>query len=152
MENLTLQSIRYKKEKREKLNNFLLEVKKEMILNNVYYKKTKFGCYTDYIFSYYYKNHTKLFEFNFICDDTLLDKLTVKELLELKDITFFESTIYDQTNSDLLLSKKVYSLDNEYGIDLYKELSKYLTEDELIDGIYISDGVYLNSDGTYTEC
>jgi hypothetical protein len=152
MKNLTLQSIRYKKEKREKLNNFLLEVKKEMILNNIYYKKTKFGCYTDSIFSYYYKNHTTLFEFNFICDDTLLDKLTVKELLELKDITFFESTIYDQTNSDLLLSKKVYSLDNENGIDLYNELSKDLTEDQLIDGFYISDGIYLNSDGTYTEC
>jgi len=161
MKNLTLQSIREKKsilfekelKDKKKLNDFLLEVKKEMILNKIYYKKAKFQCYTDKLFSYYYKNHSLLFEFNFICDDTLLDKLTIKELLELKNITYFENAIYDQTKEEILLGRKKFSLydENQEGIDLYNKLSEGLSDDELIDGVYITEGMYLNSDGTYSQ-
>jgi len=154
MENLKLTSIKMKIEKKElKLNNLLEEIKKEMLLNNIYYKKAKFGCFGDNIFSYYYNNHTAIFEFSFICKDTLLDKMTIKEILELKNITYFSSSIYDKLTMSRTRPNKNFSLnENEAAIDLYNELSKDLTDDELFDGVYISDGVYLNSDGTYTEC
>lgn len=154
MENLTLTSIKLKKEKKElKLNNLLEEIKKEMLLNNIYYKKAKFGCFGDNVFSYYYNNHTTIFEFSFICKDSLLDKMTIKELLELKNIVYFSSSIYDKLTMNRTRENKSFSLNtNQAGIDLYNELSKGFSTDDLIDGIYISDGVFLNSDGTYTEC
>ena len=158
MENLTLTSIKLKKEKKElKLNNLLEEIKKEMLLNNIYYKKAKFGCFGDNIFSYYYNNHATIFEFSFICKDSLLDKMTIKELLELKNIVYFSSSIYDKSTMNRIRENKSFSLNaNQAGIDLYNELTENLFQGDKLEalnnGVYISDGVYLNSDGSYTEC
>lgn len=98
MENLTLNSIREKRE----LTAFLDEVKKEMVLNSIYYKKAKFSCFSDSIFTYSYSNHTTMFEFNIICEDTLLDKMTIKGLLELRRIKYFESSVYDKETMEKL--------------------------------------------------
>ena len=69
------------------------EVLKEL---KIYYKKAKFACFSGNIFTYNYKTHSKLHEFCFITDDeVLLDKLTVKELNELKNIRYFSFTTYD---------------------------------------------------------
>ena len=109
----TLVAIREKKE----LGVFLDEVKKEMLLNNVYYKKAKFKCFDSNMFSYYYSNHSIIFEFNFICEDTLLDKLTVKEILELKRITFFESSLFDKKTMKKLGGTYISLGHNDYSIN-----------------------------------
>lgn len=157
MKNLTLTSIKMKIEKKElKLNNLLEEIKKEMLLNNIYYKKAKFGCFGDNAFSYYYNNHTTIFEFSFICNDTLLDKMTIKEILELKNITYFSSSIYDKLTMSRTRENKSFSFNiNQAGVDLFNELTENLAQGDkleaLREGVYISDGVFLNSDGSYTE-
>ena len=96
METKNLTYIRAKKEKffNLELNNFLLEVKKEMSLCRILYKKAKFSCFSDGIFTYSYSSHITNWEFNIICTDVLLDKMTIKELLELKNIKYFENGIY----------------------------------------------------------
>ena len=102
MENLTLGLIREKKSEKEiEFQNFLEAVKKEMVLNNIYYKKAKFQCYSDGIFTYAYSTHSNMFEFSFICDDTLIDKMTIKELLELKNIKFYQNRIFDKKTMNL---------------------------------------------------
>jgi hypothetical protein len=97
MKNLSL-----RKNKSEKLISFLEDVKKEMILNKVYYSKAKFNCYSDNIFTYSYSNHSYLFTFDIICKDTLFDKMTIKDLLEIRDINFFENCIYDKKTREKL--------------------------------------------------
>jgi hypothetical protein len=72
------------------------EIKKEMLLIKIYYKKAKFVCYDSGCFTYNYtmKDGT-LIETNFICEDTLLDKLSFQEILNLRDIKFLWQRIFD---------------------------------------------------------
>ncbi len=165
MKNLTLQSIRDKREaiekkKTEKQKVFLEEVKKEMFLNKVYYSKAKFSCFSDNIFTYVYSNHSLIFEFNIICEDTLFDKMTIKDLLSLKRIGYFDNGIYDKKTREKLggisysvfdeqeLTEEEVRLKN---IDYYNEATKGLPEEHLWKGLYLSDGVYLQSDGTFSD-
>lgn len=165
MKNLTLQSIREKREnienkKTEKQKVFLEEVKKEMFLNKVYYSKAKFSCFSDNIFTYVYSNHTLMFEFNIICEDTLFDKMTIKDLLSVKRIGYFENGIYDKKTREKLGGIS-YSIFDEQeltedevrikNIDYYNEATKGLPEEHLWKGLYLSDGVYLQSDGTFSD-
>jgi|LakMenEpi03Aug12_release.lakeMendotaPanAssembly.Ray.scaffolds.fasta_scaffold1201913_2 hypothetical protein len=107
MKNLTLEQIRTKKMEQEikktlEFKNFVEQVKNEMIINKIYYKKAKFQCYNDNIFTYAYSNHSTFFQFSFICNDTLLDKMTIKDLLELKNIQWFNNRIYCKQTMDFL--------------------------------------------------
>jgi len=88
MENLDLFTIRLKK--------FLSEVEKEVRTVKIYYKKAKFTCYDSNVFCYEVKHDNTIFEFSFACDDTLLSKMTVKELLELKRISYYSFRIFDE--------------------------------------------------------
>jgi hypothetical protein len=103
MENLTLESIRNKKLEREmKFIEFAEKVRKEMLLNKVLYSSAKFECFTDNMFIYGYSNKNLYFQFTIICDDTLLSKMTINELLNLKRIKFFESKIFDKKEMIIL--------------------------------------------------
>ena len=165
MKNLTLQTIREKKEaierkKTGKLIAFLEEAKKEMILNNVYYSKAKFSCFSDNIFTYSYSNHSHLFTFDIICDDTLFDKMTIKDLLSVKRIGYFDNGIYDKKTREKLGGISYSIFDEEElteeevrlkNIDYYNEVTKGIPEEHLQKGFYLSDGVYLQSDGTFLD-
>ena len=114
MKNLTLNEIRTKKmeqeiEKKVEFKNFIEQVKKEMILAGVYYKKAKFQCFNDNMFTYGYSNHSTFFEFTIMCDDTLLDKMTIKDLLELKNIQWFDNRIFCKQTMEVL-GKVSYSV------------------------------------------
>jgi hypothetical protein len=164
MKNLTLQSIREKKEaierkKTGKLIAFLEELKKEMILNKVYYSKAKFSCFSDNIFTYSYLNHSYLFTFDIICEDTLFDKMTIKDLLSVKRIGYFDNGIYDKKTREKLGGISYSIFDEEElteeevrlkNIDYYNEVTKGIPEEHLWKGFYLSDGVYLQSDGTFS--
>ncbi len=89
-----------------RLKKFLQEVEKEFRLVGIYYKKAKFNCYSDSLFSYSVKHDNTLFEINFISDDTLLDKMTCKELLELKRIKYISVKIFDN-DMNLISSNSV---------------------------------------------
>jgi hypothetical protein len=107
MKNSTLNEIRTKKmeqeiEKKVEFKNFIEQVKKEMILTGVYYKKAKFQCFNDNMFTYGYSNHSAFFEFTITCDDTLLDKMTIKDLLELKNIQWFDNRIFCKQTMEVL--------------------------------------------------
>ena len=160
MKKLTLTSIR---EKREKQKSFFEEVKKEMILNGVYYKKAKFQCFNDNMFTYGYSNHSTFFEFTFMCEDTLLDKMTIKELLELKKIVWFDNRIFDKKTREVLGGISFHINDGKeilepteeevknLNIEYYNENTKGLSEEDLWKGHYIGGGIYLQSDGTYSD-
>ena len=162
MENLSLESIRNKKAiNQEKV---LEEIKYEMVLNNVYYSKAKFACYSDGMLTYTYSNKNFLFEFTFICDDILLSKMTIKELLELKRIEYFDNVIFDIKTKEVIGRKSYTSKDQDEEIieevelteqemnkQVYKDLSKGIPEEDLYLGVYISNGLYLRSDGTFYE-
>ena len=164
MKNLTLQSIREKKEaierkKTGKLIAFLEELKKEMILNKVYYSKAKFSCFSDNIFTYSYSNHSYLFTFDIICEDTLFDKMTIKDLLSVKRIGYFDNGIYDKKTREKLGGISYSIFDEEElteeevrlkNINYYNEVTKGIPEEHLWKGFYLSDGVYLQSDGTFS--
>jgi hypothetical protein len=101
MKNLNLEVIR---EKKQMYHDFIEKVKTEMILSKVYYKKAKFQCFTDSEFTYGYSTHSVFYEFTFICDDTLLDKMTIKDLLELKNVEFFQNRIFCKQTRELLVN------------------------------------------------
>jgi len=107
-------------EKRERLEFFKECVKKEVIVNGVFYKKAKFKSFCDGLFSYCYSNHSLVFEFNVICEDFLLDKMTIKELLDLKNIKHFNFGIYDRKTLNKIASTFYTDLHN---IDILNELS-----------------------------
>ena len=117
MENSQRFSLSVIPENKEKLKLFLEEVKKEMLLNKIYYKKAKFSCFDSDIFTYSYSNHSIVFEFSFICDDTLLSKMTIKEILELKRILFFESSMFDKKTMEKLGGTYISLGHNDYSID-----------------------------------
>jgi len=79
-----------------RLKKFLDLVEKEFRTVGIYYKKAKFSCYTDSIFTYTLKHQKTFFEISFISDDTLIDKLTCKELLELNKICFYRVRIFNE--------------------------------------------------------
>lgn len=157
MEKLTLQSIRDKKqivknENTEELIYFLNEVKKEMLLNKIFYSKAKFSCFSDNVFTYSYSNHSLFFEFNIICEDTLYNKMTIKDLLELKKISYFSNGIYDKKTMEKIGGIYFSELDDEEQeksnlINLYNELKCELGIEDFEDEIYLGDGVYLNNNG-----
>jgi len=165
MKNLTLQTIKEKRKaverkKTEKLIAFLDEVKKEMILNKVYYSKAKFSCFSDNIFTYSYSNHSYLFTFDIICEDTLFDKMTIKDLLEIKRIGYFDNGIYDKKTREKLggISYSIFDEDELTeeevrikNIAYYNEATKGIPAEHLWKGFYLSDGVYLQSDGTFSD-
>jgi len=107
MEKLTLGTIRDKKSEKElkkefEFINFSEAIKKEMLLNGIYYRKAKFQCFNDNMFTYGYSNHSTFFEFTFMCEDTLLDRMTIKSLLELKNIKWFDNRIFDKKTMEVL--------------------------------------------------
>jgi len=72
-----------------------IKIKKEVICNKIYKNQAKFECFADNIFTYGYREKDKtLHQFSFTCDDCLLDKMSIYELLDLKRITFFSYSIY----------------------------------------------------------
>ena len=71
-------------------------MKKNLELLVCIIKKAKFSCYTDSIFTYTLKHQKTFFEISFISDDTLIDKLTCKELLELNKICFYRVRIFNE--------------------------------------------------------
>ena len=79
-----------------RLKKFLSEIEKECRVCKIYYKKAKFACFNDSVFTYTVKHDNSMYEFSFICDDTLLSKMTVKELLELKRINSYAVRIFDE--------------------------------------------------------
>lgn len=89
-----------------RLNKFLQEVEKEFRLVGIYYKKAKFACYSDGEFTYKIKHQNTIYEINFIADDTLLDKLTCKDLLELKRIEYYQVRIFSD-NMELISNLSV---------------------------------------------
>jgi hypothetical protein len=141
------------KNKDLELRNFLEKVENEMKLANVFYKKAKFSCFSDGIFTYSYSNHTTLFEFNIIADDMFFDKMTIKELLEVKRIGYFDNGIYDKKTREKLseVSYVGKNIEQENNKKLYNELTKGLDDVDFPDGFYLSDGVYLHPDGTMTS-
>lgn len=141
---LTLNSIKEKRAKLEILN----EIKNEMLLSNIYHKKANFVSFNDSIFTYEYKNKSTIYEFSFICDDFLLSKLTIKELLELKNIEFFENNIYYKDNLEKIGSKTFNKNEDNLFYELTKDFDDDLKQDFNINGFYLSDGCYLMSDGS----
>jgi hypothetical protein len=97
-----MKSLETIREKKKEYYDFIEKVKKEMLLNNVYYKKAKFQCFADETFTYSYSNHSFMYEFSFICEDILLDKLTIKELLELKNVKFFRNRIFSKHDMECI--------------------------------------------------
>jgi hypothetical protein len=79
-----------------RLKKFLQEEEKEFRLFKMYYSKAKFVCYDSQIFTYEIKRGNITYEISFICDDTLLLKMTIKELLSLKRIGFFQIKKFDE--------------------------------------------------------
>jgi hypothetical protein len=65
--------------------------------------------------------------------------LVRKELAEL--------TKKIEVNDPIILGE----LERQENIKLYKELTKDIPEEHLFDGFYISDGLFLNSDGTFYD-
>ncbi|CAB4136398.1 hypothetical protein UFOVP584_51 [uncultured Caudovirales phage] len=99
-----------------RLKKFLQQIEKEFRLVGIYYKKSKFACYSDGLFTYKLKHQNTIFEISFIADDTLLDKLTCKELLELKRIEFYQVRIFSDNMeliSDLSVVKDLPSQEDD---------------------------------------
>lgn len=86
-----------------RVKNVLNEAEKEFRLFKMYYSKCKFACFDSGMFTYEIKRGDLLYELSFICDDTLLNKMTVKDLLELKRITYFRISKF--SNSVKLTTK-----------------------------------------------
>jgi hypothetical protein len=93
-----LQSIRNGME----LSLVLDKMKDEMKLARIYHKKAKFSCFSDNIFTFVYSDHCTMYEFNIICDDTIFDKMTIKDLLELKRIRYIDNGIYEKNTRQKL--------------------------------------------------
>ena len=70
-------------------------IKFEMKDRGLFYKKTTFACYDSNIFTYTYKTKEGLLiETSFIADDTLLSKMSFKEIIELKEIKFLWQRLF----------------------------------------------------------
>jgi hypothetical protein len=100
MEKLTLTSIKKKRD----FKNFIEKVKTDMKFAGVYSKKAEFKCFSDNMFTYGYSDNTSFFEFTFMCDDMLLDKMKIKELLKLKNLQWFGNRIFCKQTMEVLIS------------------------------------------------
>jgi hypothetical protein len=76
--------------KSEEFNIISNKLKELMLLE----EEVSFENFDSHIFTYSLFHDEKLHEFSFICDDTLLKKERIKELLNLNKITFFEYNIF----------------------------------------------------------
>jgi len=56
--------------------------------------KAKFKCYSDHVFSYGFEKRGEYHEINFICDDTILNKMTVEDIINLDRVEYFQHCIY----------------------------------------------------------
>ena len=99
-----------KEENYSDLYTFVEHLKKEMIANGIYYKKAKFIYYNSGSFTFEYSNHTKNFSFNITCHDTILFKMTIKQLFELLSISWFEYIVRDIKTHDVLSAHTYTSL------------------------------------------
>ena len=70
-------------------------------LLNVLKLNAHFESFNDSVFSYYLQADDLNYEFNFITDDFLLKEMTVQELLDLKDVGYFSSTIKSELYSEV---------------------------------------------------
>lgn len=162
MKNLSLNSIREKREKqfeKEKqferdLKEFLFEVKKEMLISKILYNKAKFSCFSDNIFTFEYSNHSTYWEFNIICDDSIFRNMTIKNLLELKNIKYFENSVYCKKTKERLGGLYFKQSIDVVGANVFEDLIKDFSEEEQeefrTNGFYMSDGLYLHQDGSYS--
>lgn len=58
----------------------------------------KFGCYSDNIFTFNHKNVIHELEVSFILEnDSILDEMTITDLLNLKTIKYFEFRSYSDS-------------------------------------------------------
>lgn len=96
-----------------RLKKFLQEVEKEFRLNGIYYKKAKFACYDSNVFTYLVKHDNTTFEISFIADETLLDKMTCKELLELKRIGFYQVRIFTSDTMECISNISVVDTESQ---------------------------------------
>lgn len=55
-------------------------------------KKATFSCYVDEMFEYHLKNKDEKYIFTFICDDSLIKKMEVEWLLDLKKVQYYNIT------------------------------------------------------------
>tara|TARA_R110000823_G_scaffold123484_1_gene249523 strand:+ start:56 stop:358 length:303 start_codon:yes stop_codon:yes gene_type:complete len=68
-------------------------------LSLILHLKATFGSFNDNIFAYYLdlgKLDDLDYEFTFIADDFLIKEMTVQELLDLKNVSYFCSKIYSE--------------------------------------------------------
>ena len=86
------------------------EIKKE--LSNLLNHKIKFRCYADGMFTFTMKLENVIHEINISAENSIIFRNeTVKELLEIEHITFFEHSIYiiDQDGNTEKLGGRVYN-------------------------------------------
>lgn len=65
-------------------------IRDKMNERDILYKKAKFVAFHDGFFVFNYKTKGVVFEFSVICDDVLLAKMTILELLNLKNTEYFD--------------------------------------------------------------
>ena len=65
-------------------------------LSLILHLKATFGSFNDNIFAYYLELGDLNYEFTFIADDFLIKEMTVQELLDLKNVSYFCSKIYSE--------------------------------------------------------
>jgi len=64
-------------------------------LNDILEENAKFSCYADNTFTYLLYKEKKMYEISFICDDILLSKMKIEDLLQLKDMCYFWCRIFE---------------------------------------------------------
>ena len=74
----------------KKLTEIMLYFKELKALD----KRCAFACFDSDMFSYQIKIGDILHEITFIAEDTLLNKMTIRELLNLKKIEYFDLRSY----------------------------------------------------------
>jgi len=70
-------------------------------LKDVLNLKANFETFNDSVFSYYLQVEDLNYEFNFIVDDFLFKEMTVQDILDLKDVGYFSSTIRSEMYSEV---------------------------------------------------
>jgi len=65
-------------------------IRDKMNERDILYKKAQFVAFHDGFFVFNYKTKGVIFEFSVVCDDVLLKKMTILELLNLKNTSYFD--------------------------------------------------------------
>ena len=89
--------------------NEYIKIKNKLIELGVINNNANFACYSDNIFTYSYKKNELHIEFNIICNDDFLDVLPINELLEQRNIVYFDMGIYindEKLDEDYLFNTK----------------------------------------------